>query len=69
MSYTITLSASNSIIGIRNYPSVILEENAWYVVDLIGFMTFNTFPNIDKTIDKFYIGDYGLEYQYRYLQN
>lgn len=61
MSYTFTLSARNSIISNKIYPPVILEENATYVMGLIDFMTFNTIPNIDKSNNKFYIGNYVVE--------
>lgn len=41
--------------------SSILEGNAFYIIGLIDFATFNTIPDIDTSNNNFYIGDYELK--------
>jgi hypothetical protein len=55
MSQTFTLQGANNIISANYYPPIELGDNE-YCLALIGLHTFNTIPNIEHGINKFYYG-------------
>lgn len=55
-SLTLTLSGSTSVIEANYFPPLELSTEKNYVLGLVGFLTFNSIPNIDVANNKFYIG-------------
>lgn len=53
MSFTFTLTGRNSSLSANFYPPIDLGEDK-HSIALIGFNTYNSIPNIDDKINKFY---------------
>ncbi|HLR72490.1 MAG TPA: hypothetical protein VK085_13800, partial [Pseudogracilibacillus sp.] len=51
---TFTLSGSSSILNSKYYPPINLDPNSDYVIGLINLETYNSFPNIDNSNNKFH---------------
>lgn len=54
MSYTFTLSGSQSVLRTNFYPPINLGENDEYVLALVNFETYNSMPNVNSSNNKFY---------------
>ena len=76
-SITLTLSGTSSLLETQFFPPIELSSDKNYVLGLIELLTFNSIPNIDKSNNKFYVGDevitiptgsYEIEDIERYLQ-
>ena len=61
MSFTFTLVSNNSDFSEVYYPPIVLEKDKKYGLGLIGFYTYNSIPNIDKSYNTFTIGDKTIE--------
>lgn len=61
MFYTFIISGDTSTLTTKINPPIILDDNSYYVMGLVDFMSSNTIVNVDKTNNKFYIGEYALE--------
>lgn len=54
MSFTFTLKGVTSVLSVDFYPPIELDPESTYSLALIGFHTYNTFPNIEEGANKFY---------------
>ena len=77
-SFTLTLSGNSSVLETQYLSPIELSSNKNYVLGLVGFLTFNSIPNVDIDQNKFYvdkeeiiipIGSYKIEDIHRYLEN
>lgn len=80
MSYTFTLTGTESTLNAFINPPIVLDEDEQYAIALINFESFNSIPNIDETNNKFYLaadmqhpieiptGSYEIENINEYLQ-
>jgi len=53
MSLTITLTSKSGILAVSYFPAVDLSD-ADYILDLTGFETYYTIPNVNSSNNKFY---------------
>lgn len=53
MSITFTFTGTDSILRSKYYPPIILDDSE-YVLGLINMETYNSFPNVDRTKNKFH---------------
>ena len=56
-SLTLTLSGTSSVLEAHYFPTIELSTDKNYVLGLVEFLTFNSIPNIDKSHNKFYVGE------------
>ena len=54
---TLTLNGRSSILTAQYYPPIELSLDKNYVLGLIELLTFNSIPNIDEEMNKFYVGN------------
>lgn len=58
MSFTISLSGSESVLTTNFFPPIELPQNENFEIGLVNFHTFNSIPNIDEHCNKIYIDDF-----------
>ena len=56
-SLTLTLFGTSSVLEAHYFPTIELSTEKNYALGLVEFLTFKSIPNIDKSHNKFYVGE------------
>lgn len=76
-SVTITLNGTSSVLNANFFPPIDINNHQEYECGLIDFQSYHSIPNIDESVNKFFIGDseiniptgtYEIESVYQYIK-